>query len=84
MCRGRKRGLAGIVAKPRPLAKTGQERRRGAEASNYLMGRTFLDIDMQRAGRPAWQWSAAGRTHHEICSGGQFLGLWPGIKPPSR
>ncbi len=43
MCRGRKRGLAGIIATQR-LAKNV-----AAEASNFLMGRTFLDIDMARA-----------------------------------
>ena len=46
MCRGRKRGLAGIVATQR-LAKLAKNV--AAEASNFLMGRTFLDIDMQRA-----------------------------------
>lgn len=46
MCRGRKRGLAGILATQR-LAKLAKNV--AAEASNFLMGRTFLDIDMQRA-----------------------------------
>lgn len=46
MCRGRKRGLAGIVATQR-LAKLAKNV--AAEASNFLMGRTFLDIDMIRA-----------------------------------
>lgn len=46
MCRGRKRGLAGIVATQR-LAKLAKNV--AAEATNFLMGRTFLDIDMQRA-----------------------------------
>jgi len=46
MCRGRKRGLAGIIATQR-LAKLAKNV--AAEASNFLMGRTFLDIDMQRA-----------------------------------
>ena len=46
MCRGRKRGLAGIVATQR-LAKLAKNV--AAEASNFLMGRTFLDIDMTRA-----------------------------------
>ncbi|MEC7535128.1 MAG: DUF87 domain-containing protein, partial [Pseudomonadota bacterium] len=46
MCRGRKRGLAGIVATQR-LAKLAKNV--AAEASNFLMGRTFLDIDMVRA-----------------------------------
>lgn len=46
MCRGRKRGLAGILATQR-LAKLAKNV--AAEASNFLMGRTFLDIDMARA-----------------------------------
>jgi len=46
MCRGRKRGLAGVVATQR-LAKLAKNV--AAEASNFLMGRTFLDIDMLRA-----------------------------------
>ncbi|MGH6614275.1 helicase HerA domain-containing protein [Sphingomonas sp.] len=46
MCRGRKRGLAGIIATQR-LAKLSKNV--AAEASNFLMGRTFLDIDMARA-----------------------------------
>src|SRR5690606_30582653 len=46
MCRGRKRGLAGVIATQR-LAKLAKDV--AAEASNFLMGRTFLDIDMARA-----------------------------------
>lgn len=46
MCRGRKRGLAGVIATQR-LAKLAKNV--AAEASNFLMGRTFLDIDMVRA-----------------------------------
>jgi len=46
MCRGRKRGMAGIIATQR-LAKLAKNV--AAEASNFLMGRTFLDIDMARA-----------------------------------
>src|SRR3546814_462020 len=45
MCRGRKRGLAGVIATQR-LAKLAKNV--AAEASNFLMGRTFLDIDMAR------------------------------------
>jgi len=75
MCRGRKRGLAGIVATQR-LAKLAKNV--AAEASNFLMGRTFLDIDMIRAAdllgmerRQAEQIRDLGR--------GQFLGLGPAI-----
>src|SRR3546814_9178239 len=46
MSRGRKRGLAGVIATQR-LAKLSKNV--AAEASNFLMGRTFLDIDMARA-----------------------------------
>ncbi len=46
MCRGRKRGLAGVIATQR-LAKLAKNV--AAEASNFFMGRTFLDIDMSRA-----------------------------------
>src|SRR3546814_3255417 len=46
MCRGRKRGLAGVIATQR-LAKLAKNV--AAEAPNFLMGRTFLDIDMARA-----------------------------------
>ena len=46
MCRGRKRGLAGVIATQR-LAKLAKNV--AAEASHFLMGRTFLDIDMARA-----------------------------------
>lgn len=75
MCRGRKRGLAGVVATQR-LAKLAKNV--AAEASNFLMGRTFLDIDMARAAdllgmerRQAEQIRDLGR--------GQFLGLGPAI-----
>src|SRR3546814_12725440 len=46
MCRGRKRGLAGIIATQR-LSKL--DKNVAAEASNFLLGRTFLDIDINRA-----------------------------------
>jgi hypothetical protein len=46
MCRGRKRGMAGVIATQR-LAKL--HKNVAAEATNFLMGRTYLDIDMRRA-----------------------------------
>src|SRR3546814_3695825 len=46
MCRGRKLGLSGIIATLR-LSKL--DKNVAAEASNYLLGRTFLDIDINRA-----------------------------------
>src|SRR6201989_2170827 len=75
MCRGRKRGLAGVIATQR-LAKLAKNV--AAEASNFLMGRTFLDIDMARAAdllgmerRQAEQIRALER--------GQFLALGPAV-----
>nr|WP_250893612.1 ATP-binding protein [Croceibacterium selenioxidans] len=75
MCRGRKRGLAGIVATQR-LAKLAKNV--AAEASNFLMGRTFLDIDMARA---ADLLGMERRSAEEIrdLDRGHFLGLGPAI-----
>jgi len=75
MCRGRKRGLAGVIATQR-LAKLAKNV--AAEASNFLMGRTFLDIDMARAAdllgmerRQAEMFRDLGRGH--------FVALGPAI-----
>ncbi|NBC35470.1 DUF87 domain-containing protein [Novosphingobium sp. FSY-8] len=75
MCRGRKRGLAGVIATQR-LAKLAKNV--AAEASNFLMGRTFLDIDMQRA---ADLLGMERRQAEEIrdLDRGHFLGLGPAI-----
>ncbi len=75
MCRGRKRGLAGVIATQR-LAKLAKNV--AAEASNFLMGRTFLDIDMARAAdllgmerRQAEMFRDLGR--------GRFIALGPAL-----
>jgi len=75
MCRGRKRGLAGVIATQR-LAKLAKNV--AAEASNFLMGRTFLDIDMARAAdllgmdrRQAEMFRDLGR--------GRFVALGPAV-----
>jgi hypothetical protein len=75
MCRGRKRGLAGVIATQR-LAKLAKNV--AAEASNFLMGRTFLDIDMARAAdllglerRQAEQFRDLARGH--------FIALGPAL-----
>lgn len=75
MCRGRKRGLAGIIATQR-LAKL--HKNVAAEASNFLMGRTFLDIDIKRAG------DLLGLAPKDVerirdLKRGEFLGLGPAI-----
>ena len=75
MCRGRKRGLAGIVATQR-LAKLAKNV--AAEASNFLMGRTFLDIDMQRAADLLGMDRRQAERIRDL-QRGQVLGLGPAI-----
>ncbi|WJS97420.1 ATP-binding protein [Novosphingobium humi] len=75
MCRGRKRGLAGIIATQR-LAKLAKNV--AAEASNFLMGRTFLDIDMQRAADLLGMERRQAETIRDL-QRGQFLALGPAI-----
>ena len=77
MCRGRKRGLAGIVATQR-LAKLAKNV--AAEASNFLMGRTFLDIDMQRAADLLGMDRKQAERIRDL-QRGHFLGLGPAISP---
>ncbi len=75
MCRGRKRGLAGIVATQR-LAKLAKNV--AAEASNFLMGRTFLDIDMQRAADLLGMDRRQAERIRDL-ERGHFLGLGPAV-----
>lgn len=75
MCRGRKRGLAGIIATQR-LAKLAKNV--AAEASNFLMGRTFLDIDMARAADLLGMERRQAEQIRDL-ERGQFLGLGPAI-----
>ncbi len=75
MCRGRKRGLAGIVATQR-LAKLAKNV--AAEASNFLMGRTFLDIDMARAADLLGMDRRQAERIRDL-QRGQFVGLGPAI-----
>ena len=75
MCRGRKRGLAGIIATQR-LAKLAKNV--AAEASNFLMGRTFLDIDMARAADLLGMERRQAETIRDL-ERGHFLALGPAI-----
>jgi len=75
MCRGRKRGLAGVIATQR-LAKLAKNV--AAEASNFLMGRTFLDIDMARAADLLGMERRQAETIRDLARG-HFLGLGPAI-----
>jgi len=75
MCRGRKRGLAGVIATQR-LAKLAKNV--AAEASNFLMGRTFLDIDMARAADLLGMDRRQADTIRDLARG-QFLALGPAL-----
>ncbi len=75
MCRGRKRGLAGVIATQR-LAKLAKNV--AAEASNFLMGRTFLDIDMARAADLLGMERRQAETIRDL-QRGDFLALGPAI-----
>jgi hypothetical protein len=66
MCRGRKRGLA-------RLAKNV-----AAEASNFLMGRTFLDIDMARAADLLGMERRQAEQIRDL-QRGEFLALGPAL-----
>ena len=75
MCRGRKRGLAGVIATQR-LAKLAKNV--AAEASNFLMGRTFLDIDMARAADLLGMERRQAEAIRDL-QRGHFLALGPAI-----
>lgn len=75
MCRGRKRGLAGIIATQR-LAKLAKNV--AAEASNFLMGRTFLDIDMARAADLLGMERRQAEAFRDL-ERGHFIGLGPAL-----
>jgi len=75
MCRGRKRGLAGVIATQR-LAKLAKNV--AAEASNFLMGRTFLDIDMIRAADLLGMERRQAEAIRDL-ERGQFLALGPAL-----
>lgn len=75
MCRGRKRGLAGVIATQR-LAKLAKNV--AAEASNFFMGRTFLDIDMARAADLLGMEKRQAETFRNL-DRGQFVALGPAL-----
>src|ERR1700678_2152909 len=75
MCRGRKRGLGGVIATQR-LAKLAKNV--AAEASNFLMGRTFLDIDMARAADLLGMERRQAEAFRDL-ELGQFMALGPAL-----
>ncbi|SDR35013.1 hypothetical protein SAMN05444161_3042 [Rhizobiales bacterium GAS191] len=75
MCRGRKRGLAGILATQR-LAKLAKNC--AAECTNFLMGRTFLDIDMVRASELLGMERRQAEAFRDL-QRGEFVALGPAL-----
>ncbi|WP_419730559.1 helicase HerA domain-containing protein [Lichenicola sp.] len=75
MCRGRKRGLAGVIATQR-LAKLAKNV--AAEATNFLMGRTFLDIDMARAADLLGMERRQAESFRDL-GRGRFVALGPAL-----
>ncbi|MDB5376323.1 MAG: ATP-binding protein [Rubritepida sp.] len=75
MCRGRKRGLAGVIATQR-LAKLAKNV--AAEASNFMMGRTFLDIDMARAADLLGMERRQAESFRDL-ERGHFVALGPAV-----
>lgn len=75
MCRGRKRGLAGVIATQR-LAKLAKNC--AAEASNFLLGRTYLDIDMARAADLLGMDRRQAEMFRDL-ERGQFVALGPAL-----
>lgn len=75
MSRGRKRGLAGVIATQR-LSKL--HKNVAAEASNFLLGRTLLDIDINRAADLLGMSRADSEAIRNLVRG-EFLGLGPAI-----
>src|SRR6185312_15051778 len=71
----RKRGLAGVIATQR-LAKLAKNV--AAEASNFLMGRTFLDIDMARAADLLGMDRRQADAFRDL-ERGQFIALGPAL-----
>ncbi len=75
MCRGRKRGLCGIIATQR-LAKLAKNV--AAECANFLMGRTLLDIDMGRASDLLGMERKKAEIFRDLTPG-RFIGLGSAI-----
>lgn len=75
MCRGRKRGLCGIIATQR-LAKLAKNV--AAECANFLMGRTLLDIDMSRAADLLGMEKKKAEIFRDLTPG-RFIGLGSAI-----
>lgn len=80
MGRGRKRGLAGVVATAR-IAETSKAVI--SKATNAIVGRTIFDRDMERAGA-LLGFTAARASALRSLGDGEFLAIGPAIAGPKR
>jgi hypothetical protein len=77
MTRGRKRGFCGVLATQR-LSKLHKDA--AAEANNKLIGRSALDVDMERAGDELG-FSKADRLKLRTLEPGHFFAFGPALSP---
>jgi hypothetical protein len=80
MGRGRKRGVAGVIATQR-LAETSKAV--VAKATNIIVGQTVFDIDQERAGALIGFTAGASRALRTLTAG-EFLCLGPALAGPTR
>lgn len=80
MGRGRKRGLAGVIATAR-IAETSKAVI--SKATNAIVGRTIFDRDMERAGA-LLGFTAARASALRSLGDGEFLAIGPAIAGPKR
>jgi len=80
MGRGRKRGIAGVLATQR-IAETAKSVI--AKATNVIVGRTILDRDLERAGELLGLTAGHAKALRTLADG-EFLGIGPAIAGPRR
>jgi len=80
MGRGRKRGVAGVIATQR-LAETSKAV--VAKVTNVIVGCTVFDIDQERAGALIGFTAGAARALRSLAAG-EFLCLGPALAGPTR
>ena len=80
MTRGRKRGIAGVVATSR-IAETSTPVI--AKPTNIIVGRTIFDRDLERAGDVLGFTAGHSRALRTL-SDGEFIGIGPAFNAPGR
>lgn len=80
MGRGRKRGLAGVIATGR-IAET--TKAVVSKATNVIVGRTFFDRDLERAGAVLGFTAGQAKALRTLADG-EFMAIGPAIAGPRR